>query len=153
MPSEDARAAFLLSVACSACAACQYVNIVIYVDQCQFQLHVHVNVNVNRRHLLQTRKLWKPLHHSVVVFQTCQLCLLPCLRRCVVCLQIGKLHELLSPHLLRRLKKDVLKQLPPKKEQIVRVELSPLQKDWYRGILTKNFPNLTSGRATLLHKH
>ena len=25
-----------------------------------------------------------------------------------------KLHELLSPHLLRRLKKDVLKQLPPK---------------------------------------
>jgi len=52
---------------------------------------------------------------------------------------------LLSPHLLRRLKKDVLKQLPPKKEQIVRVELSPLQKDWYRGILTKNFPNLTNG--------
>lgn len=61
-------------------------------------------------------------------------------------MQIGKLHELLSPHLLRRLKKDVLKQLPPKKEQIVRVELSPLQKDWYRGILTKNFPNLTNGR-------
>ena len=62
----------------------------------------------------------------------------------MVCLQIAKLHELLSPHLLRRLKKDVLKQLPPKKEQIVRVELSPLQKDWYRGILTKNFPNLTN---------
>ena len=78
--------------------------------------------------------------------------LFPRSRRCVVCLQIGKLHELLSPHLLRRLKKDVLKQLPPKKEQIVRVELSPLQKDWYRRILTKNFPNLTSGRATLLHK-
>ncbi|KAL0051035.1 hypothetical protein WJX82_000961 [Trebouxia sp. C0006] len=62
--------------------------------------------------------------------------------------QIAKLHELLSPHLLRRLKKDVLKQLPPKKEQIVRVELSPLQKDWYRGILTKNFPNLTNGKQT-----
>ena len=71
---------------------------------------------------------------------------------CVAYLQIGKLHELLSPHLLRRLKKDVLKQLPPKKEQIVRVELSPLQKDWYRGILTRNFPNLTSGRITQLWK-
>ena len=77
---------------------------------------------------------------------------MPGSRRCVFYLQIGKLHELLSPHLLRRLKKDVLKQLPPKKEQIVRVELSPLQKDWYRGILTKNFPNLSNGRVTLLHK-
>lgn len=65
-------------------------------------------------------------------------------------LQIAKLHELLSPHLLRRLKKDVLKQLPPKKEQIVRVELSPLQKDWYRGILTKNFLNLTNGQRKSL---
>lgn len=65
-------------------------------------------------------------------------------------LQIAKLHELLSPHLLRRLKKDVLKQLPPKKEQIVRVELSPLQKDWYRGILTKNFLNLTNGQLKSL---
>ena len=100
---------------------------------------------------LEARNLWKPLCHCIVESQTWQVCLLPRSRRCV-CLQIGKLHELLSPHLLRRLKKDVLKQLPPKKEQIVRVELSPLQKDWYRGILTKNFPNLTNGRVTLLHK-
>lgn len=62
-----------------------------------------------------------------------------------LCWQVGKLHELLSPHLLRRLKKDVLKQMPPKKEQIVRVELSALQKDWYRAILTRNFLNLTAG--------
>ncbi|KAK9828698.1 hypothetical protein WJX72_001585 [[Myrmecia] bisecta] len=61
--------------------------------------------------------------------------------------QVTRLHQLLSPHLLRRTKKDVLKQLPPKREQIVRVELSALQKEYYRGILTKNFPNLAAGRA------
>ena len=66
-------------------------------------------------------------------------------KTCCPVAQVGKLHELLSPHLLRRLKKDVLKQMPPKKEQIVRVELSALQKDWYRAILTRNFLNLTAG--------
>jgi len=40
------------------------------------------------------------------------------------------------------MKRDVLKQLPPKREQIVRVELSPLQKEYYRAILTKNFKDL-----------
>ena len=49
---------------------------------------------------------------------------------------------MLGPHLLRRLKRDVLKQLPPKREQIVRVELAPLQKDLYRGILARNLPSL-----------
>ena len=49
---------------------------------------------------------------------------------------------MLGPHLLRRLKRDVLKQLPPKREQIVRVELAPLQKDLYRGILARNLPTL-----------
>ena len=39
-----------------------------------------------------------------------------------------KLHELLAPHLLRRLKQDVLKNIPSKRELIVRVELSPMQK-------------------------
>lgn len=42
------------------------------------------------------------------------------------------------------MKKDVLQQLPPKVEQIVRVELSPLQKEWYRATLTRNFDSLTS---------
>ena len=58
--------------------------------------------------------------------------------------QVSKLHQMLGPHLLRRMKKDVLKQLPPKREQIVRVELSPLQKEWYRIILTRSFPALTT---------
>lgn len=42
--------------------------------------------------------------------------------------QIKKLHDLLGPHMLRRLKADVFKNMPAKTELIVRVELSPLQK-------------------------
>lgn len=33
---------------------------------------------------------------------------------------MAELHRQLAPHMLRRLKKDVLKQLPPKMEQMVR---------------------------------
>lgn len=36
------------------------------------------------------------------------------------CVQVSELHRQLAPHMLRRLKKDVLKQLPPKMEQMVR---------------------------------
>ena len=42
--------------------------------------------------------------------------------------QVGKLHEMLAPHMLRRLKVDVLKDLPTKSEFIVRIELSQMQK-------------------------
>lgn len=42
--------------------------------------------------------------------------------------QVTKLHDLLAPHLLRRLKADVLKNIPPKRELIVRVDLAPMQK-------------------------
>ena len=42
--------------------------------------------------------------------------------------QVKRLHDLLGPHLLRRLKADVLKGMPSKSEFIVRVELSPMQK-------------------------
>lgn len=42
--------------------------------------------------------------------------------------QIKRLHELLGSHLLRRLKADVLKNIPSKSEFIIRVELSPIQK-------------------------
>eukprot|EP00250_Pteridium_aquilinum_P017954 c23861_g1_i1 orf=626-5110(-) len=57
--------------------------------------------------------------------------------------QVGRLHKMLAPHLLRRVKKDVMKDLPPKKELILRVELSPLQKDYYKAILTRNYQLLS----------
>nr|CAD1825673.1 unnamed protein product [Ananas comosus var. bracteatus] len=53
--------------------------------------------------------------------------------------QIEKLHDMLMPHLLRRFKKDVIKDLPPKKELILRVELSSKQKEYYKAILTRNY--------------
>ncbi|CAD6191489.1 unnamed protein product [Caenorhabditis auriculariae] len=56
--------------------------------------------------------------------------------------QIQKLHSLLGPHMLRRLKADVLTGMPSKSELIVRLELSPLQKKYYKNILTKNFDAL-----------
>ncbi|KAH6757889.1 chromatin remodeling factor CHD3 [Perilla frutescens var. hirtella] len=57
--------------------------------------------------------------------------------------QISRLHKMLAPHLLRRVKKDVMKELPPKKELILRVELSSMQKEYYKAILTRNYQILT----------
>ncbi|XP_073253079.1 chromodomain-helicase-DNA-binding protein 4-like isoform X6 [Porites lutea] len=58
--------------------------------------------------------------------------------------QIKKLHDILGPHMLRRLKADVLKGIPSKSELIVRVELSPQQKKYYKYILTRNFEALNT---------
>ncbi|XP_061393824.1 chromodomain-helicase-DNA-binding protein Mi-2 homolog [Musca vetustissima] len=58
--------------------------------------------------------------------------------------QVKRLHEMLGPHMLRRLKADVLKNMPSKSEFIVRVELSALQKKFYKFILTKNYEALNS---------
>jgi len=58
--------------------------------------------------------------------------------------QVQKLHELLGPHLLRRLKADVLKGMPSKSEFIIRVDLTPMQKKYYKWILTKNFEALNT---------
>ncbi|KAI0030210.1 SNF2 family N-terminal domain-containing protein [Vararia minispora EC-137] len=51
--------------------------------------------------------------------------------------RIRDLHEKLRPYFLRRIKSEVLK-LPPKNEVIVPVSLTPLQKEMYKGILSKN---------------
>lgn len=67
--------------------------------------------------------------------------------------QVKRLHEMLGPHMLRRLKADVLKNMPSKSEFIVRVELSTMQKKYYKFILTKNFEALnpkTGGNACSL---
>merc|ERR1712001_763604 len=56
--------------------------------------------------------------------------------------QVRLLHELLGPHMLRRLKADVLKNMPSKSEFIVRTNLAPLQKKYYKNILTHNFDSL-----------
>lgn len=55
------------------------------------------------------------------------------------------LHKQLEPYLLRRVKKDVEKSLPSKTEQILRVEMTTLQKQYYKWILTKNYKALSKG--------
>jgi len=42
--------------------------------------------------------------------------------------QVLKLHDMLAPHMLRRMKADVLKDIPSKSEFLVRIELSSMQK-------------------------
>ena len=56
--------------------------------------------------------------------------------------QVARLHQELRPHLLRRVIKDVERSLPPKNERILRVEMSPLQKQYYKWILQRNFREL-----------
>ncbi|CCK71238.1 chromatin-remodeling ATPase CHD1 KNAG_0G01800 [Huiozyma naganishii CBS 8797] len=58
---------------------------------------------------------------------------------------IRDLHQRLQPFILRRLKKDVEKSLPSKTERILRVELSDVQTEYYKNILTKNYKALTAG--------
>ena len=49
-------------------------------------------------------------------------------------LVINRLHQVLRPFLLRRVKKEVEKELPPKSEIVIKVELSDWQKLVYDGI-------------------
>jgi len=49
-----------------------------------------------------------------------------------------KLHKILKPFLLRRLKSEVEKSLPPKKETKLYIGLSDMQRQWYTNILSKN---------------
>jgi len=56
--------------------------------------------------------------------------------------------QLLKPMMLRRLKEDVEKSLAPKEETIIEVELTNIQKKYYRAILERNFSFLAKGTTT-----
>ncbi|KAF8782283.1 SWI/SNF-related matrix-associated like protein [Argiope bruennichi] len=51
---------------------------------------------------------------------------------------VERLHAVLRPFLLRRLKSEVEKKLPPKKEIKVYVGLSKMQREWYTKVLMKD---------------
>lgn len=57
----------------------------------------------------------------------------------------SRLHGQIRQFLLRRVKKDVEKSLPAKVEQILRVEMTKTQKQYYKWILTKNYKALSKG--------
>ena len=49
---------------------------------------------------------------------------------------------MLRPFLLRRLKSDVEKGLPPKKETILKIGMSEMQKKYYAALLQKASPSV-----------
>ncbi|GER43251.1 chromodomain helicase DNA binding protein [Striga asiatica] len=53
--------------------------------------------------------------------------------------KVEELKKLVAPHMLRRLKKDAMQNIPPKIERVVPVELSSIQAEYYRAMLTKNY--------------
>ncbi|KAM0749051.1 hypothetical protein T439DRAFT_343555 [Meredithblackwellia eburnea MCA 4105] len=57
--------------------------------------------------------------------------------------KIRDLHGKLESIMLRRLKRDVIKELPTKSERILRVEMSNMQTWWYKNILTRNYAALS----------
>ena len=59
--------------------------------------------------------------------------------------QVTALQQRLTPYLLRRMKEDVAKKLPRKEETIIEVELTLLQKQYYRAVLERNRTWLTRG--------
>jgi chromodomain-helicase-DNA-binding protein 7 len=59
--------------------------------------------------------------------------------------QVSELHSVLKPYLLRRVKEDVEKSLPPKEETILEVSLTPIQKKYYKAIYERNTMFLYKG--------
>ncbi|XP_060688494.1 probable global transcription activator SNF2L1 isoform X1 [Hemiscyllium ocellatum] len=57
---------------------------------------------------------------------------------------VERLHAVLRPFLLRRIKAEVEKSLPPKKETKIYVGLSKMQREWYTKILMKDIDILNS---------
>ncbi|WOG89550.1 hypothetical protein DCAR_0208788 [Daucus carota subsp. sativus] len=53
--------------------------------------------------------------------------------------KVEELKKLVAPHMLRRLKKDVMQNIPPKTERMIPVELTSVQAEYYRAMLTKNY--------------
>ncbi|KAH8869088.1 Chromodomain-helicase-DNA-binding protein 7 [Schistosoma japonicum] len=62
--------------------------------------------------------------------------------------QVERLKTVLKPMMLRRLKEDVEKSLAPKEETVVEVELTNIQKKYYRAIMERNFSFLCKGSST-----
>ena len=49
-----------------------------------------------------------------------------------------RLHEEIRPYILRRLKEDVEKSVPPKEETLIEIEMTVMQKQYYRALYEKN---------------
>ncbi|KAF0991775.1 hypothetical protein HZS_1156 [Henneguya salminicola] len=63
-------------------------------------------------------------------------------------IQVQHIQSFLRPVILRRLKEDVEKNIAPKEETIIEVEMTSIQKKVYRGILERNLSFLSKGTST-----
>lgn len=61
--------------------------------------------------------------------------------------KLRELHTAIAPYILRRTKETVESDLPPKTEKIIRVELSDVQLDYYKNILTRNYAALSDASS------
>ncbi|KAF2002774.1 hypothetical protein P154DRAFT_544173 [Amniculicola lignicola CBS 123094] len=59
--------------------------------------------------------------------------------------KLAELSDAIQPYMIRRTKEKVENDLPPKSEKILRVELSDIQLDYYKNILTRNYEALNEG--------
>ena len=61
--------------------------------------------------------------------------------------QVESLQQLISPYMLRRVKEDVAKDIPSKEETVIDVELTAIQKQYYRAIFEHNHAFLNIGAS------
>ena len=61
--------------------------------------------------------------------------------------KLAELSEAIQPYMIRRTKEKVENDLPPKSEKILRVELSDIQLEYYKNILTRNYEALNEGSS------
>lgn len=61
--------------------------------------------------------------------------------------QVTELRASLRPHILRRLKVEVFKGLPQKKEILVPTTLTRVQKEYYQAVYTRNYALLQSAAS------
>mmetsp|Transcript_23933 Transcript_23933/g.42618 ORF Transcript_23933/g.42618 Transcript_23933/m.42618 type:complete len:723 (-) Transcript_23933:180-2348(-) len=66
---------------------------------------------------------------------------------------VQQLHKVLRPFLLRRVKSDVERSLPPKKETILKIGMGEMQKKYYAALLQKDIEAVNGGaeRSRLLN--
>ncbi|KAJ4296768.1 ATP-dependent DNA helicase Hrp3 [Kalmusia sp. IMI 367209] len=60
-------------------------------------------------------------------------------------IKLAELSAAIQPYMIRRTKEKVENDLPPKSEKILRVELSDIQLEYYKNILTRNYEALNEG--------
>lgn len=63
--------------------------------------------------------------------------------------QVEALQQTISPYMLRRVKEDVAKDIPAKEETLIDVELTSIQKQYYRAIFEHNHSFLSLGATRL----